>query len=98
MLSLDNTLVDPTALHGPRALSGKDQRGQRVLGSAQESAELAGLIVKIERATPQVQDVSATDVFDCVEIDLEGRLDCTDFDITHTAPVNRAARPEKLLD
>ncbi|MFE7855422.1 hypothetical protein [Streptomyces sp. NPDC057403] len=96
---MDNILIDPPTPHGARALFGKDQSGQRVLGSAQESAELAGLIVQIERRElPQVQDAFVTDVFDCVEIDLEGRFNCTDFDITHTAPVNRAARPEKLLD
>lgn len=96
---LDDILVDPPAPQGPCALFGKDQRGQRVLCSAQEPAELAGLIVRIERRElPQVQGAFATDVFDYVEIDLEGGFDCTDFDVMHTTPVNRSARPEKLLD
>lgn len=73
VLILDNVLVDPPVPYGSSALFGNHQRGQRVLGRAQEPAELAGFVVRIERRElAQVQEAFAADVFDRVEVDLEG--------------------------
>lgn len=99
VLVLDNVLVDPPAPHGSSALLGNDQRGQRVLSHVHKLAELADLIIRIERRElTHVQEALVADVLDRVEIDLKATVRRANLDIAHTRPPCRAARPKELLD
>lgn len=71
VLVLHDTLVDPSPADSPCALLGKDQRFLRVIGRAQELAEVLFLSVLIEgREHAEVHKILGADIFDGMDVDL----------------------------